>query len=93
MNQPFANHKGGQLVFGPDGFLYIGLGDGGSGGDPLNNAQNLSSFLGKMLRIDVEPPFASGKQYAIPADNPFAVEWRAARDLCLRPAQSVALFL
>ncbi len=72
VNQPFANHKGGQLVFGPDGFLYIGLGDGGSGGDPLNNAQNLSSFLGKMLRIDVEPPFASGKQYAIPADNPFA---------------------
>ena len=72
VHQPFPNHKGGQLVFGPDGFLYIGLGDGGSGGDPQNNAQNLSSFLGKMLRIDVDPPFATGKEYAIPADNPFA---------------------
>ena len=72
VNQPFPNHKGGQLVFGPDGFLYIGLGDGGSGGDPLGNGQNLSTFLGKMLRISVDPPFASGKEYAIPADNPFA---------------------
>ena len=72
VNQPFPNHKGGQLVFGPDGFLYIGLGDGGSAGDPNNNAQNLSSFLGKMLRIGVDPPFATGKEYAIPADNPFA---------------------
>jgi glucose/arabinose dehydrogenase len=72
VNQPFPNHKGGQLVFGPDGFLYIGLGDGGSGGDPLGNGQNLSTFLGKMLRISVDPPFATGKEYAIPADNPFA---------------------
>ena len=72
VNQPFPNHKGGQLVFGPDGFLYIGLGDGGSGGDPMGNGQNLSTFLGKMLRIDVDPPFATGKEYAIPADNPFA---------------------
>jgi len=72
VNQPFPNHKGGQLVFGPDGFLYIGLGDGGSGGDPLGNGQNLNTFLGKMLRIGVDPPFAGGLQYTIPADNPFA---------------------
>ena len=71
VNQPFPNHKGGQLVFGPDGFLYIGLGDGGSGGDPMGNGQNTSTFLGKMLRIGVDPPFALGKEYAIPADNPF----------------------
>ncbi len=71
VNQPFTNHKGGQLVFGPDGFLYIGLGDGGSGGDPMGNGQNTSTFLGKMLRINVDPPFATGKQYGIPADNPF----------------------
>ena len=57
VNQPFPNHKGGQLAFGADGFLYIGLGDGGDGGDPLNNAQNLFSLLGKMLRIGVDPPF------------------------------------
>ncbi len=72
VNQPFPNHKGGQLVFGPDGFLYVALGDGGSGGDPLGNGQNLSTFLGKILRISVDPPFATGKEYAIPADNPFA---------------------
>ena len=71
VNQPFPNHKGGQLVFGPDGFLYIGLGDGGSGGDPLGNGQNLFSYLGKMLRIGVDPPFSGGLQYTIPADNPF----------------------
>src|SRR6185369_5223062 len=70
-DQPFANHKGGQLVFGPDGFLYIGLGDGGSGGDPNGNGQNKQTLLGKMLRIGVDQPFSSGKQYAIPADNPF----------------------
>lgn len=65
--QPFANHNGDQLQFGPDGYLYIGMGDGGSGGDPLNNAQNLNSLLGKMLRIDVD----AGPPYGIPADNPF----------------------
>lgn len=71
VNQPFDNHNGGQLAFGPDGFLYIGLGDGGSGGDPLNNAQNKQVLLGKMLRIDVDHT-STGKPYAIPADNPFA---------------------
>lgn len=68
VSQPFANHNGGGLAFGPDGYLYIGLGDGGSQGDPQNNAQNLNSLLGKLLRIDVNQP----EGYAIPADNPFA---------------------
>lgn len=65
--QPFANHNGGQLKFGPDGYLYVGMGDGGSGGDPQNHAQNLGSLLGKMLRIDVDGALA----YGIPPDNPF----------------------
>jgi len=67
VNQPFPNHNGGQLQFGPDGFLYIGLGDGGSGGDPLNNAQSLDTLLGKILRIDVN----GAAPYAVPASNPF----------------------
>jgi glucose/arabinose dehydrogenase len=67
INQPFENHNGGQLQFGPDGYLYIGMGDGGSGGDPGNRAQNLGDLLGKMLRIDVD----SGSPYAIPPSNPF----------------------
>ncbi len=65
--QPFANHNGGQLQFGPDGYLYIGTGDGGGGGDPSNNAQSLNSLLGKMLRIDIN----AGPPYGIPPDNPF----------------------
>jgi len=66
--QPYANHNGGMVTFGPDGFLYIGRGDGGSRGDPQNRAQNTAELLGKILRIDVDaaPP------YGIPADNPFA---------------------
>lgn len=68
VDQPFANHNAGDLAFGPDGYLYVPLGDGGSGGDPNNNAQRLSQLLGKILRIDV-----SGQTtYAVPPDNPFA---------------------
>ena len=69
VDQPYTNHNGGNLVFGPDGYLYIGLGDGGSGGDPQGNAQSLGTLLGKMLRIDPEP--ADGAPYSVPADNPF----------------------
>lgn len=68
--QPFSNHNGGTLRFGPDGYLYIGMGDGGSGGDPGNRAQNINENLGKMLRIDVNT--TSGPLlYGIPADNPY----------------------
>ena len=69
VDQPYSNHNGGNLIFGPDGFLYIGLGDGGSGGDPHGNGQSLSTLLGKMLRIDPQP--ANGKPYSVPAGNPF----------------------
>lgn len=69
--QPFVNHNGGQLAFGPDNLLYIGTGDGGSGGDPLGNGQSLTTLLGKLLRIDVLGPAVP---YAIPAGNPFANE-------------------
>jgi glucose/arabinose dehydrogenase len=68
--QPFANHNGGNLVFGPDGYLYIGLGDGGSAGDPQGNAQRLDTLLGKMLRLDV----SQGDPYSVPPDNPFVGE-------------------
>jgi len=68
VEQPYANHNGGGLAFGPDGFLYIGLGDGGSAGDPQGRAQNPNTLLGKMLRLDVH----GAQPYAIPADNPYA---------------------
>ncbi len=69
VDQPFANHNGGNLVFGPDGMLWIGLGDGGGGGDPQGNAQSLGTLLGKMLRIDPRP--SGGRPYTVPPDNPF----------------------
>ncbi|MCF6154703.1 MAG: glucose sorbosone dehydrogenase [Candidatus Brocadia sp.] len=71
VNQPYSNHNGGQLAFGLDGYLYIALGDGGSAGDPQNNGQNKSSFLGKILRLDVNCT-SDDKNYCIPPDNPFA---------------------
>jgi len=78
--QPYSNHNGGQLAFGPDGYLYIGLGDGGSGGDPGDRAQDIQLMLGKILRIDVDstqPPL----DYAIPADNPFVGVAGAAEEI------------
>ncbi|TAJ21519.1 MAG: glucose dehydrogenase [Dehalococcoidia bacterium] len=68
--QPFANHNGGAIRFGPDGLLYLGLGDGGSGGDPQGNGQNLGTLLGKIIRLDVRNS-SIGEPYRIPADNPF----------------------
>ena len=70
VDQPFANHNGGVLAFGLDGYLYAGLGDGGSQGDPFGNAQNTTALLGKILRLDVD----SAEPYAVPADNPFGNE-------------------
>jgi hypothetical protein len=69
-HRSYPNHNGGTIAFGPDGYLYIGTGDGGGAGDPKGNAQNLSVLLGKMLRIDVDHASA-GTNYAIPSDNPF----------------------
>jgi glucose/arabinose dehydrogenase len=71
VDQPFSNHNGGELAFGPDGYLYIGMGDGGSANDPQNNGQTPGALLGKMLRIDVDSQDA-GLNYAIPANNPYA---------------------
>jgi glucose/arabinose dehydrogenase len=79
--QPFSNHNGGHLAFGPDGFLYVGMGDGGSGDDPDNRAQNPSELLGKMLRIDVDVPDSHATGYQVPADNPFV----AGRPIAARP--------
>ncbi len=67
VSQPYSNHNGGLVAFGPDGMLYVGMGDGGSGGDPQGHAQDLGSLLGKMLRLDVD----GGDPYRVPADNPF----------------------
>lgn len=71
--QPFSNHNGGNLAFGPDGYLYIASGDGGSGGDPGNRSQSKFELLGKILRIDIDNP-SGGNNYGIPTDNPFATD-------------------
>jgi len=78
VEQPFTNHNGGQMGFGPDEFLYIIFGDGGSSADPYSNGQNLSTLLGSMIRIDVDNP-SNGMNYGIPSDNPFTAPL-AARD-------------
>ncbi len=71
VGQPYSNHNGGQIAFGPDGYLYVGVGDGGSAGDPLGNGQDTTTLLGSILRIDVSGS-APGQPYSIPPDNPFA---------------------
>ncbi|MEW6568456.1 MAG: PQQ-dependent sugar dehydrogenase [Chloroflexota bacterium] len=76
-DQPYANHNGGGMAFGPDGYLYIGTGDGGSRGDPLGNGQSLNTLLGKILRLDVD----QGQPYAIPPDNPFAASGEIYREI------------
>jgi glucose/arabinose dehydrogenase len=76
VDQPYANHNGGQLAFGPDGLLYVGMGDGGSGGDPENRAQDLGSRLGKLLRLDVDDPGAEWELVAYGLRNP----WRFSFD-------------
>ncbi|MBI3804010.1 MAG: PQQ-dependent sugar dehydrogenase [Nitrospirae bacterium] len=78
--QPFANHNGGNIVFGSDGKLYIGMGDGGAANDPRGNGQNLGALLGKMLRIDVDSQTV-GKGYGIPPDNPFVSQSSAAPEV------------
>ena len=78
VNQPYTNHNGGQMGFGPDGYLYIIFGDGGSSGDPLGHGQNLSTLLGSLIRIDIDNP-SDELNYGIPSDNPFIAPL-AARD-------------
>ena len=104
VDDPAGNHNGGNIAFGPDGYLYIGIGDGGGGNDqfpPIGNGQRLTTLLGKMLRIDVTTPATAAVPYAIPSTNPFAGNARCnvngtgtdelSGDLCLRIPQSVAL--
>ena len=92
VEQPFGNHNGGQITFGPDGYLYYGLGDGGSGGDPDRLALDPSTLLGKLLRIDPMTP-SGDLGYTIPLTTRWSAGRRPARDLVERPAQPVALLV
>lgn len=83
VDQPYANHNGGALAFGPDGKLYVGLGDGGGGGDPLGNGQRLDSLLGKVLRLNVDGASGGPAAYSIPADNPFVSNSEARPEIWL----------
>ena len=78
VEQPYSNHNGGHIVFGPDGMLYVGLGDGGAAGDPQGNGQDTSTLLGSILRMDVSRLDSLGT-YAVPDDNPFAGSGGTAR--------------
>ncbi len=75
--QPFPNHNGGIIAFGPDNYLYIGFGDGGGQGDPEGNGQRLDTWLGKILRIEVDPEYTSGEPYVVPENNPFVSDAEA----------------
>lgn len=83
IKQPYANHNGGMIAFGPDGYLYVGMGDGGSGGDPKGNGQNMKALLGKMLRIDVSRDASEVRdtEYGIPASNPYAGSSGVSREI------------
>ena len=81
LEKPYGNHNGGAMAFGPDGMLYVGVGDGGSGGDPHQHGQNLGSLLGKILRLDVDKPPEPGSSVAVPEDNPFLGRPGARREL------------
>jgi glucose/arabinose dehydrogenase len=83
ISQPFSNHNGGAVVFGPDGMLYIGMGDGGSAGDPQGNGQRLDTLLAKVLRLDVDPPPGSASPYVVPPDNPFLANPQAKPEIWL----------
>ena len=89
ITQPYANHNGGMLAFGPDRYLYVGMGDGGGSGDPGNRAQNVNSLLGKILRINVD----TRKAFAIPPTNPYVGKNGNDLDLVDRAAQPVALLV
>jgi len=83
VKQPFANHNGGAVVFGPDGTLYVSTGDGGDGGDPLGNGQRLDTLLAKILRLDIDVKAGSKSPYTVPTDNPFISDQNARPEIWL----------